>query len=284
MVVFGAASIAFFLVAFLSTKERVRPPRAQKTTVGQDLKDLFSNKPWVVLLVTTILMILFVATRMSVTAHYFKYYVEDQQVSILGQTFTLGFIELTSVFNGIGQWSAIIGVLCTKRIANAIGKKRALIILFIVAVISTAAFFVLQPEDVIAMMLLQIAGSITGGPLTPLIWAMYADSADYSEWKKGRRATGLVFSASTMSQKFGWAVGAAFAGWLLSLFGFQANIAQSVEVRDGLRSLMSVIPAGVGILAIVTIIFYRLDEKTMEHIETELEARRRESGDSAVSH
>ena len=276
MVIFGFAAIIFFTVAFLSTKERVKPPVTQKTSIKDDIKDLISNKPWVVLLAVTLLMILFVATRISVTAHYFKYYVETQPVSIFGFSGTYGFVELTSAFNGIGQIFSIIGVICTKWIAKSLGKKKALIALFIISVISTSFLYVLPPQAVIMMFLLQIIGSFTGGPLTPLLWAMYADTADYSEWKNGRRATGLVFSASTMSQKIGWAIGTAVAGMLLSWFGFEANVAQSEEVRTGLRMLMSIIPGAAGIVAIALMVFYKLDEETMQKIETEL-AERRES-------
>ena len=282
MVIFGIAAIFFFFIAFISTKERVKPPASQKTSVKQDIKDLTDNKPWLVLLFATLLMILFVATRISVTAHYFKYYVGNQQFNLFGTHFTWGFIELTSAFNGIGQWLAIIGVICTKWIANALGKKKAFILLFIIANVSTALFFFLKPEQVILMFVLQILGSFTGGPLTPLIWAMYADTADYSEWKNGRRATGLVFSASTMSQKFGWALGTALAGLLLTIFGFEANIAQSIAVKNGLRFLMSLIPAAMGVIAIIIILFYKLDEKTMEKVETDLEARRKKIIEEAL--
>jgi len=277
MGVFGIVAVILFFITFISTKERVSPPKAQKTSIGQDLKDLFSNTPWVILLFSTLLMILFVATRMSITPHYFKYYVEEQQLNLFGKTYTFGFISLTSAFGAIGQCSAIIGVLCVKWIAKALGKKRAFITLFVLSVVSTAAFYVLKPQNLILMFALQIIGSLTGGPLTPLIWAMYADAADYSEWVRGRRATGLVFSASTMSQKIGWAVGTAFAGWLLYLFGFQANIAQSEAVRNGLRALMSIIPAAAGVLAIILMLFYRLDEKKMKVIEADLSERRKAS-------
>ena len=274
MVVFGIAAVIFFTIAFLSTKERVKPPVTQKTSIKDDIKDLLSNKPWVVLLIVTLLMILFVATRISVTAHYFKYYVEDQTISLFGFTYTYGFVELTSAFNGIGQILSIVGVICTKWIARALGKKKAFVSLFIIAIVSTSFLYILPPEAVIMMFILQIIGSFTGGPLTPLIWAMYADTADYSEWKKGRRATGLVFSASTMSQKIGWAIGTAFAGMLLAWFGFEANIAQSEEVRTGLRALMSIIPGAAGVVAVLLMVFYKLDEDTMKKIETELTKRR----------
>jgi GPH family glycoside/pentoside/hexuronide:cation symporter len=281
MVIFGIAAVIFFAITFISTKERVTPPKAQKTSIGQDLKDLFSNKPWVLLLFTTLLFILFVATRISVTAHYFKYYVGEQQLTVLGKTYTFGFIELTSAFNAVGQWLAIIGVVFTNFFARKVGKKRAFLTLFVTATVSTAAFFVLEPQHVILMFVFQIIGSFSGGPLSPLIWAMYADAADYSEWKTGRRATGLVFSASTMSQKFGWAIGTFVAGQLLSVFGFQANVKQNPEVLFGLKALMSVIPAAAGVLAIILILFYKLDEKTMSQIEVELGERRKIS-DSAL--
>lgn len=274
MSLFGVAAVGFFLVTFLSTKERVQPPRAQKSSIAQDLRDLFSNRPWVLLLFATLLMILFVATRSSVTAHYFKYYVGEQHFSLFGKTYTFGFVALTSAFNAIGQWLAIIGVVFTNFFAKMVGKKKAFLVLFVTATICTTAFFILPPEQVVAMFVLQIIGSFAGGPLSPLIWAMYADAADYSEWKTGRRATGLVFSASTMSQKFGWAIGTFIAGLLLSAFGFQANMEQNPEVLFGLKSLMSVIPSVAGVLAIVLILFYKLDEKTMRQIETELRERR----------
>jgi GPH family glycoside/pentoside/hexuronide:cation symporter len=112
---------------------------------------------------------------------------------------------------------------------------------------------------------------------------MYADSADYSEWKNRRRATGLVFSASTMSQKFGWAFGTAFAGWLLTLVGYQANIAQSEAVKEGLRLLVSLIPAFIGILSLIVMLFYKLDEDTMSNIASELEERRKNRNDDLAA-
>ncbi|MGK9367429.1 MFS transporter [Melioribacter sp. Ez-97] len=279
MMVYGAAAVIFFFIAFVSTKERVAPPPRQKSSVKDDLKDLINNKPWLILLAATIFMVLFVATRISVIPHYFKYYVEEQQMNLFGTVYNLGFVELTSAFNGIGQISAIVGVLCTKWFASLFGKKKAFIVLFIISIISNAAFYVLQPTDVYWIFILQIIYSLTSGPLTPLIWAMYADSADYSEWKNKRRATGLVFSASTMSQKFGWAFGTAFAGWLLTLVGYKANIAQSDAVKEGLRLLVSLIPAFIGILSLIVMLFYKLNEDTMSNIASELEERRKNRND-----
>jgi GPH family glycoside/pentoside/hexuronide:cation symporter len=109
---------------------------------------------------------------------------------------------------------------------------------------------------------------------------MYADTADYSEWKNGRRATGLVFSASTMTQKFSWAVCGLGAGWMLTATGFVPNAAQTPDVLHSLVLLMSLIPAALGLVAIVVVCFYPLSDKRVAEIETDLRARRGEAGPS----
>ena len=127
----------------------------------------------------------------------------------------------------------------------------------------------------------QAFGSITGGPISVILWVMYADTADYSEWKTSRRATGLVFSASIMSNKLGWAFGSMIAAFILSMTGFIPDIIQPVYVQNGLKAMMSVIPVAAGIIALIIItFFYKLDESTMQKIKTELEERRGESEDS----
>ena len=124
---------------------------------------------------------------------------------------------------------------------------------------------------------------MTGGPLSVLIWAMYADTADYNEWKRGRRATGLIFSASTMSQKFGWAIGAYVALTLMSQVGFQPNQTQSPESLNGLITLFSIIPAGFGVLSICILLFYPISDKRIAEIGVELEQRRKESGEEPAT-
>jgi GPH family glycoside/pentoside/hexuronide:cation symporter len=103
---------------------------------------------------------------------------------------------------------------------------------------------------------------------------MYADTADYAEWKRGRRATGLVFSASIFSQKWGWALGAWVALALLSSVGFKANIIQTPATLHGLVMLVSVIPAAVGVISIIILLFYPLNESKMERVGAELKERR----------
>jgi GPH family glycoside/pentoside/hexuronide:cation symporter len=140
--------------------------------------------------------------------------------------------------------------------------------------LSTASFCLFKPDQLALIFGMNLLGSITGGPLSALLWAMYADTADYAEWKRGRRATGLVFSASIFSQKWGWAIGAWVALALLSSVGFKANIIQTPATLHGLVLLVSLIPAVVGVVSIVIVLFYPLNETRMTEIASALQARR----------
>jgi GPH family glycoside/pentoside/hexuronide:cation symporter len=305
MGLYGVAAVVFFLVTFLATHERIQPIAKEKTSIKDDLKDLSKNMPWMLLFTVTILFILFVCIRLSVTTHYFKYYVGEQTsplltqisnflltyivnpvygifgkeaVTLLDQTHKYGFEVLTSIFNTLGQGVSLVGVLLVPWFAKVVGRKGAVIILFISALVFTGAFYFLRPEDLVLIYVFQFFGSITGGPISALLWVLYADTADYSEWKTGRRATGLVFSASIMSNKIGWAIGSMIAAFILDQTGFVANVVQNINVQNGLKAMMSIIPVAVGAVALVILaFFYKLDEPTMRTVKADLDLKRKES-------
>ncbi|MDI6402607.1 MFS transporter, partial [Balneolaceae bacterium ANBcel3] len=120
----------------------------------------------------------------------------------------------------------------------------------------------------------QVVISFNAGLILPILISMYADAADYNEWKKGRRATGLIFSSYTTSQKFGWTLGSALIGYMLAIFGYQAGVDQSETTMTGIRTLMSFIPAAGALISAWFIYAYKLDAKTMELITRELDERR----------
>jgi GPH family glycoside/pentoside/hexuronide:cation symporter len=283
-IVIGIAAIGFFLITFFNTRERVLPPPAQKTSVGQDLRDLLTNGPWLMLLATTITFILFVAVRSSVTVHYFKYYVGTQTLTLpawlpkFGGTQEWHLEGLVSVFNTSGQLAALIGVMLVPFFARAVGRKTAFVTLLLVAIGCTASFYFLSPSQLLLIFSINLLGSVTGGPLSALLWAMYADTADYAEWQKGRRATGLIFSASIFAQKQGWAIGAMVALGLMQSVGFVANVDQTPGSLHGLVLLMSLIPAAIGLLAVVLILFYPLNEAQVGRMASDLKTRREATG------
>jgi GPH family glycoside/pentoside/hexuronide:cation symporter len=177
-----------------------------------------------------------------------------------------------------------LGVALVPVFARVLGRKKATIILFVTALICTGAFYFLNPNNLLLIFAFQIIGSLAGGPISALLWIMYADTADYSEWKTGRRATGLVFSASIMSNKLGWAIGSMIAGVILASTGFVANVVQNVDVQNGLKAMMSIIPVAAGIIALIILVFfYKLDERTMAKVKAELDERRKASGQAVAT-
>jgi GPH family glycoside/pentoside/hexuronide:cation symporter len=279
--IYAVAAVILFAITFAMTKERIQPIAKEKTPIKDDLKDLTKNVPWMVLFAATILFILFICIRLSVTTHYFKYFVGEQEVPFFG---TRGFEWLASAYNTLGQVLALVGVMLVPWFARLVGRKRALLSLLIVALISTVVFFFFEPDDLWLIFGFQAIGSLAGGPISALLWVLYADTADYSEWKTGRRATGLVFSASIMSNKLGWTIGTVVAGFILAATGFAPNVAQNEAVRSGLKAMMSVIPfvAGVVTLAIL-VFFYKLDEPLMKQVKAELEERRKTAGEAPAA-
>ncbi|HMK38060.1 MAG TPA: MFS transporter [Bacteroidota bacterium] len=260
MTVFAVAAGALFFYTFASTKERVKPPKEQ-STVRRDIKDLLRNRPWIILCSMGLMTLIYVSIKNGAMLYYFKYYVGDQAAA--------------APFMVTGTVFSIIGALSTPYIVRFVGsKKLTFIVLTLVVSASTAVFYLAGPQDFVLMYATQIIGSVPGAAMFPLIWSMYADTADYGEWKFGRRATGLVFSAATFSQKMGWAVGGALAGFLLTVIGFVANIAQNEATLSGIRHMMSTIPAALALVVIVIAMFYELSAKLEKQIGADLQARK----------
>ena len=272
--VFGIITTAFFLACFLWTKERVKPIDDEQTNLKEDLKDLLKNRPWWILLGAGIGALIFNSIRDGAAVYYFKYYISSSvnfDFSLFGTDFHM---TPTSIYLVLGQAANIIGVIIATPIANKIGKKKTFLGAMALAAILSLIFYFFGKEDVFLIMSFQVLISICAGCIFPLIWSMYADSADYSEWKQGRRATGLVFSASSMSQKFGWTIGGAGAGWLLGYYGFQANVEQTATAQNGIQLMLSILPAIAAAISVAFIAFYPLSEEKLQIIEQDLNEKR----------
>lgn len=270
MVVVGLVVVLFFLFTFLWTRERITPPKSQQNNLSEDFKNLLNNIPWFVLLGAGVMTLIFNSVRDGVALYYFKYYiVDDSALSISKATFTFSTLYLF-----LGQATNMLGVIMAKPISAKIGKRKTFMYAMAGAAILSSLFFLCTKEAVVWVYVLQALVSFCAGIIFPLLWSMYADTADYSEFKTGRRATGLVFSASSMSQKLGWTLGGAITLWLLAFFGFEANVDQSPETIKGIKYMISIVPAIGAIISGVFMYFYKLDDKTMQKIELELADRR----------
>ena len=264
-----------FIGCFALTRERVKALHEKQAPLKEDLKDLWKNRPWWILLGAGVAALVFNSIRDGATVYYFKYFIveEDfQTISFFGVSFVLSGLYLS-----VGQIANIAGVILAAPVSNRIGKKQTYMGSMAIASVLSILFFWFDKDNLALIFTFQILISICAGSIFPLLWSMYADCTDYSELKTGNRATGLIFSSSSMSQKFGWAIGSALTGWLLSYFGFVANEVQQAEAIQGIKMFMSFLPAAGTLLSIVFISMYPLSEKKMLEISAALKSRRAET-------
>ena len=266
MAIFAVLSVALFWICFATTKERVVPQQTD-TNVRADFKALLSNGPWISLFIAAILTLMNIAVRNGSLLYYFKYYVGDD-----GTPLFLIF-DKTAVFLSLGLMAMIAGIVFTKLLCDRFEKRMLLIALTLLNAVTMAVFYVIPPEQYWLMVAINCLGAFVIGPTPALVWAMYADCADYGEWKTGRRTTALLFSTVQFAQKLGLAVGAGLAGIILSLFGFVANEVQSETSMAGIRFMFSILPAVLAVMGAAAIIFYRIDRKKISEIEQDLSAR-----------
>jgi len=272
---FGILAAILLGITFFATRERVHPPREQKANTKQDLKDLFRNAPWMLIAVATVFQLLFAVMRGSATPYFFKYYVLGQQLRIFGYTVDLTIDGFTSAFMTVGNFATLVGALMALIFARIFDKKNTYAGFLIASAVISCGFYFLQPHNVLLIFGLNVIASFFMGTVSVIQWAIYTDTADYGEWKFGRRATGLVMAASLFALKLGLTFGGTLVGWVLSFHGFEANAVQAGSALFGIKMLMSFYPAVFGIIGGLVMVFYPLKNSVMLGIEEDLQARRK---------
>ena len=268
LILFAVISFILFMITFRTTRERVQPPKAQKENLKEDLRNLLKNRPWVILFFVGIISFVMFAMQNLSVAYYFKYYIGKE--------------EGVQLFNVIGTAALIVVIPFSKPLAKRFGKRNV----FLASSLLSGFFFILLylpgANSLPLAYTFNILAKMSYAPAVPLLWTMLADTADYSEWKTGRRSTGLVFSAATFAQKAGWGIGGALAGWLLALFKFAPNVEQTDTAITGIKLLISVFPGILYMSCAILLFFYNIDQKTCMIMEKDLQARR-DAEDTAES-
>ena len=237
MLIFSVASVVLFLFTFAKTRERVAPTAGQKGSLGVDILNMLRNRPWVALFFSGLFTLVNAAVRNGSLIYYFKYVVHDEAKFTLYAT--SGFLAF------------IAGAASTKL------SYPLMIVLSVVNALMIASFYLVDPRSYGLLVVLNVLANFVVGPTPAILWSMYADTADYGEWKFGRRTTGLVFSALVFSQKVGLAVGNGALGWLLAYCGFVANMDQTPFSNLWIR-----------------LMFYPITDLRMKEIEADLALRK----------
>ncbi len=260
MAIFAVLSVAMFLYTFWHTKERVVSPPEQQSSLRDDLSDLKANLPWLVLFFVGFLNLANVGMRNGAGAYYFKY--------VVGNEVALG------NFNKVGFLCFIAGALATKLFTKFFARRTLMIWLTLINGSAIAVCYVIAPTNLPLLYACNIIASFAAGPTPAIVWSMYADTADYGEWKFRRRATGLIFSATVFIQKVGLAIGSGMLGWLLAYYGYAANVAQTPRAIHGITLAFSLLPGAFALAAGACTFFYPLDEAQVKQIERDLVARK----------
>ena len=269
MAIFAVISIAMFLLCFAWTHERVKPPRGQRTPLKDDLWDLMRNAPWIALLIASVFSTTFIILRSGSTLFYFKYVVGAGDSPIL-----FNWLDTATVFlatNGVCQ---MLGAGCLGFFARVADKRILAIGLSLVTAVCYASFYFLPTDNLGLLLLVNGFGSFCMGPTSALVWAMYGDVADYGEWKFGRRATGLVYSASLFALKTGSMVAGVVLPAFLAYFGFVKDIEQTARSLFGITLAFSLMPGLFAVLKAVALWAYPLTQRRVDAIEQELQERR----------
>jgi glycoside/pentoside/hexuronide:cation symporter, GPH family len=254
-------SVVFFVIAFFCTKERIQPDPQQKTSLTQDLSDLFKNRPWVMLFLATLFYFAAIVVRGNVMLPYFR--------------FVAGNVDLFAWFNGFGLAALLIGVALSTAVSVRVGKRRLFMGSMIFAGIFNMALFVIPTHATALIIGVEVLRQFSFGLSGPILWAMMGDVADYGEWKTGRRASGTVTAAVVFALWAGLALGGAIAGWLFSFYGFVSDAqVQTAQAQSGIL-LTASIYAGLAFFAVAAcMFFYPVSREVSRKIATELDARR----------
>lgn len=291
----AAIGTIMLLITFFTTRERIIPRLEQKSSIKDDLSDLSKNRPWLIMLILTILVFITLAMKGGSYVYYFNNYVDKAALTdfispLISDLSAVGinFFGSDPIAAGFGLFNAggiifmIVGISFSKSLADKYGKRDVYKYGLLTSTIFVLIFIFFRPGNVILMFVSQILHGFSYGITIPILWAMIADVADYSEWKTNRRATAIIFSAMMVGLKTGLSIGGALVAWILSLYGYipiQSAVAgqaiiQPDTVAAGAKMLVSIYPSIPFLIGVGLLFLYVIDKKMEVKIEVDLKARR----------
>ena len=268
MAIFAVLSVLLFFQTFRGTRERVSPPPEQDSHLGTDLRVLFRNSAWLVMVVAGVFTLASVAIRGAATVYFFKYYMLDDNSSFIW------IWDRTSFFITTGAIVFVIGVIAGRFLSNIYDKRSLMLFLTLSNAVIMGLMFYIPNENYWTLLAANALASLLAGPTPALVWSMYGDVADFGEWKFKRRTTALVFSAAQFAQKLGLTIGGVLPTAVLTYVGYEANVAQSETALLGIRFIFTWLPAAFAFIAGLAFIYYPLRDSQLLQIEKDLVGRR----------
>jgi glycoside/pentoside/hexuronide:cation symporter, GPH family len=283
MTVLAIIGTIMLIICFLTTKERIIPKPEQKSSLKEDLSDLFKNRPWIIILVVTTLVFITLAMKGGSYVYYFENYVDKAELTTFLEPFKKflpTFENDTSlglgVFNGGGILVGLIGIMLSQKFANKYGKRNVFMASLFISTLFIIFFYFFPPQSIGVIFGTQILHGFFYGISTPILWTMIADVADYSEWKNNRRATAIIFSAMMVGLKAGLSIGSSLVSWILGKYHYDSKslIGQTETAINGTKMLVSIYPAIPFLIAVALLFFYEINKTKELQIENDLKQRR----------
>jgi GPH family glycoside/pentoside/hexuronide:cation symporter len=284
MTVLAIIGTIMLIICFFTTRERIIPKPEQKSSVKEDLTDLFKNKPWVIMLTVTTLVFITLALKGGSYVYYFENYVDKTELTTFLEPFKKflpTFENDTSlglgVFNGGGILVGLIGIMLSQKFSNKYGKRNTFMASLFISTLFIIFFYFFPPKSIGIIFGAQVLHGFFYGISTPILWAMIADVADYSEWKNNRRATAIIFSAMMVGLKAGLSIGSSLVSWILGQYHYvpESTTGQTDTAINGVKMLVSVYPAIFFLVAVAILFLYEINKKMEVQIEGDLKQRRK---------
>jgi GPH family glycoside/pentoside/hexuronide:cation symporter len=276
MGVFGAIAVILLIITFLTTRERVQPPKEQKSSFIGDIKNVSKNMPWIIIFVAVVFWLIHNMIRNGMVAYFFNY-VNGEGGRILWKI-TLGSLKLdfdqTTTFLTIGTFGMLSGVFLSTPVKKHFDRKTVIIFLALASVIANMAYYWLPSDNFVLLSIVNFFWSILAGAMPVFLFAMFADVADFHEWKFRQRATGLVTAGIMFAIKMGVAVGGFLGLYFLGQYGYTKGAVITPEIVNGIRQLFSLIPAGFMLVCGIVLFFYPVNDKLLATIEMDLKKRK----------
>jgi Na+/melibiose symporter-like transporter len=311
MGIFAVVTIFLFVICFFSVRERVVPDPNQQSSARQDMLDTFRNRPWVIMFSATLMIFIMLVVRGGSMPLFMEHIADKQALADLIGSMGLQRVEGAAptgiarfldifgyllkpdhsnvpgvaygIFGMLGTFTMLLGVLCSKPLSKLFGKRLVFVGSLAVTTLVTVWLFYIPAGSVRAMMWQSALWGLAYGPTVPLLWSMVADTADYSEWKTGRRATGFTFAGVVFALKFGLGVGGFIQGSILGVFGYDGTGGEGLteQAMTGVRVASSLAPAAFIIAAVLILLFYPISKELNYRIGDDLAERRRARQDDA---
>ncbi len=299
MTLWAGLCLVLFLITFLFTRERIQPVQEQQASPKRDFLDLLQNTPWRVMAIMTLVHFAILSFRGGALYNYYHHYADQTamynlaaQLGLTGVASSGGLLEtlgylvhpdksnvadvFNSLINMVGTATTILVIILSPPLSRRYGKKAVAVAGFGLASLATFAFYLLHPANVLGMLALTVLVAIFYAPTIPLIWAIFADVADYSEWTVGRRFTGMVFATIGFALKSGLALGSASFLWIMQgFFNYDTRLPSATAAIAGYRFTSGVV---VGVLfAVCTLLLaiYKLNKTETLRMADELALRRK---------